>query len=100
PIVAGAADHAYVRFHGRNREDWFRRDATRDERYDWDYAPGELAPWAARVAALAREKRVVRVYFNNHVGGQAFRNGHAFEDLLEAAQAPVTRQSGPQRRLF
>lgn len=101
PIVApDAATHAYVRFHGRNREAWFKRGASRDERYDWDYTEEELRPWSERVAAMAKEKRLVRVYFNNHVGGQAFRNGHAFEDMLERAQAPIARQRGPQQRLF
>lgn len=99
-ILEGEAPHAYVRFHGRNRENWFRRDATRDERYDWDYSPAELEPWQARVAQLAREKRVVRVYFNNHVRGKAFRNAEEFESMLEAVQVPVARQRGPQTRLF
>jgi uncharacterized protein YecE (DUF72 family) len=99
-IVAGAADHAYVRFHGRNREHWFRRDATREERYDWDYAEAELAPWTRALADLAASKRVVRTFFNNHVGGQAFRNAQALQDLLERAGASVQRARGPQRRLF
>lgn len=97
-VEANAADHAFVRFHGRNRDAWFKR-VTRDERYDYDYSRDELTPWSQRLADLAREKRVVRVFFNNHVDGKAFRNAGLMEDLLEEEGAPLRRASSPQTRL-
>lgn len=45
---------AYVRVHGRNYRDWFRKGAGRDARYDYLYSAGELEPWARRIADLAR----------------------------------------------
>ena len=38
---------AYVRVHGRNYRDWFRKGAGRDARYDYLYPAGELEPWAS-----------------------------------------------------
>ncbi|HUR69394.1 MAG TPA: DUF72 domain-containing protein [Candidatus Thermoplasmatota archaeon] len=113
-IVEGAADHAYVRFHGRNADRWYRsergpRRADRrvedkeeryyGDRYDYLYSDDELDAWMPRLAGLAGEKDVVRVYFNNHVEGKAFRNGQQMEEKLERAEAPVTRVRSPQRRL-
>jgi len=100
PIVAGAASHAYVRFHGRNASHWKKKDEYYGQRYDYLYAEGELDPWAKRLAALAKEKELVRVYFNNHVQGKAFRNGEQMEALLERERAPVERAESAQRRLF
>jgi len=92
--------HAYVRFHGRNREDWFRRGASTTERYDYLYDDEELEPWATRLAELARSKDVVRTYFNNHVEGKAFQNARTMERMLADVGAPLERAVSPQRRLF
>lgn len=100
PIVAGAADHAFVRFHGRNADRWHKKETYYGERYDYAYSEAELDPWAKRLAELARERRDVRIYFNNHVEGKAFRNAEQFEALLERHEAPVVQARSPQRRLF
>ncbi|HVM46363.1 MAG TPA: DUF72 domain-containing protein [Candidatus Thermoplasmatota archaeon] len=100
PIVAGGADHAFVRFHGRNAERWNKPERYYGDRYDYLYSDEELDPWAERLAALAKEKRDVRVYFNNHVQGKAFRNGETMEAMLEAREAPVAKADSPQQRLF
>lgn len=107
PVEAGSASHAYVRFHGRNADLWARTqedvDADPDEermnRYDYAYDAAELRPWASRLADLAREKRVVRVYFNNHPGGHAFLDARAFEALIKDLAAPLEQVRSPQTRL-
>ena len=53
PAARVTSPVAYVRVHGRNYKDWFRKGAGRDARYDYLYPASELAPWAARVKALA-----------------------------------------------
>lgn len=77
---------AYLRLHGRNAANWFRRDATRDERYDYDYSAAELVPWAERAARLAGVDAVdeVAVVFNNHYRAQAVNNAAEFARLLDA----------------
>jgi len=76
---------AYVRVHGRNYKDWFRKDAGRDARYDYLYSAGELEPWAKRVKALAHSLRAPDVFVvtNNHFRGQAAVNAKMLESMVE-----------------
>ena len=87
-LFEGNASHAFLRFHGRNADVWHRgrvveKDAEdpRMNRYDYFYTEKALEPWADRVRGLAEEK-VVRTYFNNHPGGQAYHDAKIFEHLL------------------
>lgn len=101
---------AYVRVHGRNYKDWFRKDAGRDARYDYLYTAGELAPWAKRIRALAAAAPTptasasipgpeaedvlvpdVYVVTNNHFRGQAVANAIMLESMVEErrAEAPA-----------
>jgi uncharacterized protein YecE (DUF72 family) len=77
---------AYVRVHGRNYRDWFRKGAGRDARYDYLYSRGELAPWAERVKELAASPGAPDVYVvtNNHFRGQAAANAKMLESMVEA----------------
>jgi uncharacterized protein YecE (DUF72 family) len=76
---------AYVRVHGRNYREWFRKGAGRDARYDYLYSRGELAPWAERVKELAASPRAPDVYVvtNNHFRGQAAANAKMLESMVE-----------------
>jgi len=42
----------YVRLHGRNRQNWFKKDAGRDARYDYLYSEEEIQEWAERIKLL------------------------------------------------
>ncbi len=57
PAAHATSPVAYVRLHGRNYKEWFRKAAGRDERYDYLYTPKELAPWVERIRELASEHR-------------------------------------------
>jgi uncharacterized protein YecE (DUF72 family) len=89
---------AYVRVHGRNYRDWFRKGAGRDARYDYLYSAAELAPWAKRVKTLAASRAPpssddgdaaegeipdVYVVTNNHFRGQAPANAKMLESMVE-----------------
>jgi uncharacterized protein YecE (DUF72 family) len=79
---------AYVRLHGRNAENWFRKDAGRDARYDYLYSPDELAEWAQRVRALAAGgAEEIFVIANNHYRGKAACNALELKRILEDPQA-------------
>jgi uncharacterized protein YecE (DUF72 family) len=73
---------AYVRFHGRNYEQWWSGDNS--TRYEYLYTPEELAPWTDRIADLAANPDVKEVYayFNNHRRGNAPRNAEQLEAML------------------
>lgn len=78
---------AYVRVHGRNYQQWFRKDAGVEARYDYLYEARELKPWAERVDALATEAetRSVFVVTNNHFRGKAVANGLMLEAMVKGA---------------
>jgi len=73
---------AYVRFHGRNYQTWWKGDNV--TRYDYDYSADELGPWADRLIELATNTDVREVlgFFNNHRRGNAARNAQMFEEML------------------
>lgn len=75
---------AYVRFHGRNYGQWWKGDNV--TRYDYEYRPEELGPWAERLLDIAANPDVREVFgfFNNHRRGQAARNAQLFEEMLRS----------------
>lgn len=79
--VTGAI--AYVRFHGRNYQTWWK--GTNETRYDYLYSVDELLPWVDRLVDIAAAPgvREVLTFFNNHRRGQAARNAEQLEQMLE-----------------
>jgi uncharacterized protein YecE (DUF72 family) len=82
PSTDATSDIAYVRFHGRNYQEWWKGDNV--TRYDYLYSAQELEPWADRLVDLASQPEVKEVFafFNNHARGQAVRNAELFEAML------------------
>jgi uncharacterized protein YecE (DUF72 family) len=85
PRAEVTAPLAYVRVHGRNFREWFRKGAGRDARYDYLYSAEELGPWAERIREMAASEWVPDVYVvtNNHFRGQAVANAAMLESLVE-----------------
>ena len=92
PTAAATSGVGYVRVHGRNADDWFRRDAGVNERYDYLYAADELAPWVERTRAVAADTDEVYVVTNNHYRGQAMANGVMLRAMLDGEPAPAPPQ--------
>lgn len=63
-FLAATGPQAYVRFHGRNRDNWHRRGIPVAERYMYLYSERELGQWAARLRGMRDVKRAY-VIFNN-----------------------------------
>lgn len=79
------AKHAYVRFHGRNYDIWFKdepEDDYRLNRYDYLYAHKELEPWVPRLTEIVSNSDRARIYFNNHGNAKAVKNAFQMMDLL------------------
>lgn len=91
PSAVATSAVGYVRVHGRNYHDWFRKDAGRDARYDYLYTADELAPWARRTAALAREPGTPDVFVvtNNHYRGKAVANALMLHAMTEGGTVPA-----------
>jgi len=79
------AKHAYVRFHGRNYDIWFREEPEDDyrlDRYDYLYSLEQLESWKARLQEIVSNSENARIYFNNHGRAKAAKNAFQMMDLL------------------
>lgn len=79
------ADHAYVRFHGRNYDIWYGREKEDDhrlDRYDYLYNKDQLDQWVPRIKDAELKTAKVRMYFNNHARAKAVRNAFQMMDML------------------
>jgi len=72
---------AYVRFHGRNRENWWTGNNV--SRYDYRYSTEELEERVPVLQQLASSASVLLVAFNNHYKGQAVDNARELIGLLK-----------------
>ncbi|MDQ2680846.1 MAG: DUF72 domain-containing protein [Candidatus Eremiobacteraeota bacterium] len=81
PSSDATSPTGYVRFHGRNRAQWW--SGTNITRYQYTYTPQELAPWGGRIAEIDEQTKATFAFFNNHARGGAARNAEMLLDLLE-----------------
>lgn len=70
-VTVTAADHAFIRLHGRNKGFW----------YDYLYSEDELKPWVEKVNEIREKVKVLHVYFNNHYAGKAVYNALKFKEM-------------------
>ena len=95
PTTVMTADPGYVRLHGRNRKNWFRRDAGRDARYDYLYSHEQIREWVERVRMMQRKSKGnpdIFIIANNHYRGQAPANALELMSVLadKKVEAPST----------
>ena len=81
----------YVRMHGRNWHDWFRKGPLQKGRYDYLYTADELRPWVDRIKDIAARPTTKEMYAvtNNHNVGKAPANGAMIEAMIEGQKVPV-----------
>jgi uncharacterized protein YecE (DUF72 family) len=87
--VSTSPEFAYVRFHGRNHENWFREGAGRDARYDYLYAKDELKDWIERIKELGKKSGKVYVITNNHYRGQAMANALQIRNMITGDKVDI-----------
>jgi uncharacterized protein YecE (DUF72 family) len=83
-MTVDTSRHNYVRFHGRNKEGWFR-DIGKDPsaRYKYKYTRQELGERIESIKIMASKvDKETRVFFNNHPQGYAPQNALAMMELL------------------
>ncbi len=83
--VETTTDFAYLRFHGRNGENWWTGDAT--SRYDYRYSDAEIDEWVDRIGRITTDIRLLVAMFNNHWRGHAAENATMFKKKLETLGA-------------
>ena len=83
PVAAATApDLAYVRFHGRNVEQWKGKHETATPRFAYLYTQDELAEWVPRIRGLAGQANEVHVLMNNCYRDYAVVNARQLASLL------------------
>lgn len=73
---------AVLRFHGQNRRAWANPRATVAERFNYLYAPAELAAWTRELRRMSSEAEEVHAVFNNCVQNYAILNAKGLAALL------------------
>lgn len=81
PAVAATSDIGYVRFHGRNRENWYNHNEAY-ERYNYLYSEEELLEWISRINYIEKHTKTTFVAFNNHFRAQGAKNASMLKSLL------------------
>jgi uncharacterized protein YecE (DUF72 family) len=79
------SDVAYFRFHGRNREMWWKGDV--ETRYKYLYSGEEIDELANKIKLAAEKTQLLFAFFNNHWQGYAPRNA---TDMKTALQLTVS----------
>jgi len=75
------SDIAYMRFHGRNADMWYKGDNV--SRYDYLYTDTELQSFVSPIVELLKHTQIVQLFFNNHAKSQATINAKKIALLLK-----------------
>jgi uncharacterized protein YecE (DUF72 family) len=89
PTEAATSPVGYVRLHGRNAANWFRKEPDAGGRYDYLYSEEELAGWIPRIRRVAEQTADVFVIANNHYRGKAPLAALTLLALLRGEKVPV-----------
>jgi uncharacterized protein YecE (DUF72 family) len=91
PAAHATSAVGYVRMHGRNWHDWFRKGPLQKGRYNYLYTAEELRPWVDRIEDIAARPTTKEMYAvtNNHNLGKAPANGAMIEAMIEDDKVPV-----------
>jgi uncharacterized protein YecE (DUF72 family) len=81
--VPQTSDMAYFRFHGRNKEMWWKGNS--ETRYKYLYSSDEIDELANKVKAVTDKTNLTFVFFNNHWQGYAPRNAVS---MMKSLQLP------------
>lgn len=80
-FLQATGDEMYVRFHGRNRETWFKKNITPAERFKYLYAERELEEQAQQLRKVHGIKRAY-VIFNNCYSNFGVMNATTMAQIL------------------
>ena len=88
PVIFPTNDElAVIRFHGRNKENWEKKDIPPSERFRYLYDEDELADWTPKIAAIARQTKQTHVVYNNCYSNYGTTSAREAARLLAEMQA-------------
>lgn len=80
PQDIATTEIGYMRFHGRNTQNWW--GSSGGDRYDYRYSMEELSEWLGRIRSLSQKTRKTYLFFNNCHMGHAVVNARQMMELL------------------
>jgi len=86
-IVPTSHELAVFRFHGRNAENWEKKDIAPSERFRYLYDQDELADWTPKIAAVAKKTKETHAVYNNCFSNYGTTNAQEAARLLAEMQA-------------
>ncbi|MCZ7570466.1 MAG: DUF72 domain-containing protein [Ardenticatenaceae bacterium] len=87
PVAVVTSPIAYVRFHGRNYQNWWQHEEAY-ERYNYQYSREELEEWVPKMTEMASQAPLMFAFANNHYQGQSVQTARQIEALM-AGHVPV-----------
>ena len=88
PVIVPTSDQlAVFRFHGRNKENWEKKDIPPSERFRYLYDEDELADWTPKIAAVAKQTRQTHAVYNNCFSNYGTTNAREAAKLLAEMQS-------------
>jgi len=88
PVVVPTSEElAVFRFHGRNAENWEKKDIPPSERFRYLYDVDELADWTPKIAGVAKTAKETHVVYNNCFSNYGTTNAREAARLLAEMQA-------------
>ncbi len=90
PFVARVtSDTAYFRFHGRNKENWQKKNIETSLRYAYSYSDDELEEFMPALKETEKEAQTTYAMFNNCHRGSAVLNATRLKEMLKSAVNPA-----------
>lgn len=83
PVSTATTDVAYIRFHGRNRDNWTKKGITAAERFRYLYDDRELSEWLPKIRKLSEMAQDTFVMMNNCFQDYAIKNARRISEMLK-----------------
>jgi len=80
-VWTATSNIGYVRFHGRNADDWFGKDENKD-RYNYLYSKQELLDIIPNIEKLSNMTEKTLIFFNNCHLGSAVKNAQMLQEMF------------------
>lgn len=87
PLAVATNSDGYVRFHGRNTEQWY--SGNRDQRYNYLYRERELLAWQGGLRQLVAKTDRLFIFMNNCHLGHAAKNAAMLQAQLTSVCEPI-----------
>lgn len=83
PSADVTAPVAFIRFHGRNKDNWERKGAVPADKFDYLYRREELEEWVPKIRTMAGEAKELHLIFKNKHADYPVRNAMQMAELLD-----------------